>query len=112
MLKFQIAAGESSRKGNVYPPEKFIVNQPQQSNRDLGPLCQPPKVAPHNLAAGIALILSEERDRSGPWRGNNPHAPLWALPSTQSSELHCSSLHSCSGHLLHPAVTHTSLLVC
>lgn len=29
MLKFQIGAGgESSRKEKIYPPEKFIVNQP------------------------------------------------------------------------------------
>lgn len=37
------------------------MNQPQQSNRDLSPLCQLSKVAPHHLTPSVTPILSEER---------------------------------------------------
>lgn len=48
----------------VYPPEEFIVNQPQHSNRDLSPLRQLSNLAPHYLTPSVTPILSEERGNS------------------------------------------------
>lgn len=76
----------------IYPPEEFIVNQPQQSNRDLSPLCQLSKVAPHHLTPSVTPILSEERqirtlERSVPLPVSTSHPPFTR---------HQSLVHFCS----------------
>lgn len=63
------------------------MNQPQQSNGDLGPLREPPKVAPHDLTPSIAPILPEERQLRT-WGGKVPHIPLQALPFPLPPPLH------------------------
>lgn len=52
------------------------MDQPQQSNRDLSPLCQLSKAAPHYLATAVTPVLSEERQiRTLEWRAPLP-SPL------------------------------------
>lgn len=57
------------------------MDQPQQFNRDLRPLGQPPKMAPHHLTPSVAPVLPEEKGGSGPWGGKLPHSPCQALPT-------------------------------
>lgn len=68
------------------------MNQPQQSNRDLSPLCQLSKVAPHHLTPSVTPILSEERqirtlERSVPLPVSTSHPPFTR---------HQSLMHFCS----------------
>lgn len=58
----------------VYPPEELIVNQPQQSDRDLSPLCQQSKVAPHHLTPSVTSVLPEQRQiRTLEWEDPPSH---------------------------------------
>lgn len=74
------------------------MNQPQQSNRDLSPLCQLSKVTPHHLTLSVTPILSEERqirtlERSTPLPVSISHPPFTRhqslrafLPTTPSRD--------------------------